>query len=88
MLLWSSEPSSTQTDPSKRDGDSSERGDIHSLKRDGAVDQHKQPVSSEESPSLEQENAEGQPSDQQVSCSSVSAEDDAGSTKTATEDDD
>ncbi|KAK9514960.1 hypothetical protein VZT92_025640 [Zoarces viviparus] len=94
------EPSRTQTEPSERDEDLSERGDVQSLEKDSTVDPAEQPAPSEKSTSVEQENGEsssssdgeGPPSDKQIpstgSSHDLSTEGDAdssNSTKTALE---
>ncbi|XP_040920407.1 serine/threonine-protein phosphatase 4 regulatory subunit 2-A-like isoform X2 [Toxotes jaculatrix] len=83
------EPSNTQTEPSEREGDSSETGDVHSHKSDSSVDQPELPAPSEKSTSFEQDNGEnsssssgssisdgeGLPSDKQATSSSSSSPD-------------
>nr|XP_046251667.1 serine/threonine-protein phosphatase 4 regulatory subunit 2-A-like isoform X2 [Scatophagus argus] len=78
------EPSSTQKEPSEKEEDSSETGDVHSLENDSTVDQPEQPGPSEKNTTSEQENEEssssssssssgkGLPSDKQVPSSSNS----------------
>ncbi|XP_037629605.1 serine/threonine-protein phosphatase 4 regulatory subunit 2-A-like isoform X2 [Sebastes umbrosus] len=92
------EPSSTQTEPPESEEDSSEKGDVHSVEKDNAVDQPEQPAPSETSKSFEQEHGEssssssssdgeGLPSDKQVPSSSsspdLSTEGDADSSSSA-----
>ncbi|XP_074499752.1 serine/threonine-protein phosphatase 4 regulatory subunit 2-like isoform X2 [Sebastes fasciatus] len=92
------EPSSTQTEPPESEEDSSEKGDVHSVEKDSAVDQPEQPAPSETSKSFEQEHGEssssssssdgeGLPSDKQVPSSSsspdLSTEGDADSSSSA-----
>lgn len=79
-LLWSSAPSSTQTDVSTRRADSSETGDVHNLERESTEDQRELPVSLQIDITFERENVkdgrdgEGLPRDKQVSSSSNSSD--------------
>lgn len=73
-MLWSSEPSSTKTEPSKGEEDLCQR-----LESESSVDQHEQPALSEER--ISGSDGDGQHSDKQVlSCcnsSQLSTEGDA-----------
>lgn len=86
--LCSSEPSSTQTETSEREGeDTSETGDVHSQQNDSIVEQPDLPAPSEKNTSFEQDNGEssssssgmsdgeGLPSDKQVASSSSNSPD-------------
>ncbi|XP_044065597.1 serine/threonine-protein phosphatase 4 regulatory subunit 2-A-like isoform X2 [Siniperca chuatsi] len=78
-ILEDHEPSSTQTEPSEREEDSSERGNVHCPEIDSTVDQPEQPAPSAKSTSSEQEkeksssiDGEGPPIDNQVPSSTNS----------------
>lgn len=79
--LCSPEPSSTQTETSKTEGDSCETADVTSPNNDRSVDQPELSAPSEESTSFEQDNGknsnseEGLPSTEQVASSSSNVSD-------------